>query len=152
MNNSESTLHSTIEKNSESEISTPELADNSMGEFYQLRNNLLMGTIFVALVGSSLTLFFYDWQTSLNYLLGTCFGLVYLNMLARSVERVGLTKKTSGWSRLAIFIGLMIVAIKREQLQVVPVFLGFITYKVAILSYLLPLNLWDQQNKAESKN
>jgi ATP synthase protein I len=151
MSNSESSYPSNRENSVTAEINLPEVIDNSMGEFYQLRNNLLIGTIIVALVGSILAWWLFSWQTSLNYLLGTGFGLIYLNMLAKAVERVGEKKKGVGLTRLAMFVGLMIVAIKIQALELIPIFLGFITYKVTILFYVLPLNLLADRNKSEQK-
>ena len=144
MSNSESTSPNTIKQNSEIEVSTLEVTDNSMGEFYRLRNNLFLGTIVIALIGSSLSWWFYSWQTSMNYLIGTGFGLVYLNMLVREVERIGPQKKSFGKTRLAMFVGLIIVAIKIQQLEVLPIFIGFMTYKVAIVFYILPQSLFEQ--------
>lgn len=125
--------------------------DNSMGEFYQLRNNLLIGTVTIALVSFILVWVFYSLQTSLSYLLGACVSLVYLNMLAREVERVGVYKSKIGSTRLAIFVGLMVVATQWQQLQLLPVFLGFLTYKVAILLYVIPTSLLSNLQKSEQK-
>lgn len=152
MINSESSYPSNQENSAVTEISAPEVIDNSMGEFYQLRNNLLIGTIIVALVDSTIAWWLFSWQTSLNYLLGTGFGLIYLNMLAKAVERVGENKKGIGFTRLAMFVGLMIVAIKIQALELIPIFLGFITYKVTILFYVVPLNLLGELNKSAQKN
>ncbi|WP_308255201.1 ATP synthase subunit I [Geminocystis sp. GBBB08] len=120
-----------------------------MKEFYQLRNNLLLGTIVVAFFCFILVWYFYNLNMSLNYLLGACFSLVYVRMLAREVEQVGTSKKRIGGTRLAIFIGLIIVATQREQLQVIPIFLGFMTYKATILFYILPRSFLGNLNKSE---
>lgn len=125
--------------------------DNSMGEFYQLRNNLLIGTIVIALVSFILVWVFYSLQTSLSYLLGACVSLVYLNMLAKEVERVGVYKQKIGSTRLALFAGLMVVATQWQQLQLLPVFLGFLTYKVAIFLYVIPTSLLSNLQKTEKK-
>ena len=74
-----------------------------MGEFYEMRNSLFLGTVIVALVGSLITGLLYSWQSSLNYLLGTGVGLVYLNMLAKAVERVG-EKKKKCWDEPLTFV------------------------------------------------
>ena len=152
MSQSETNPQNLIEEVSETEDKElSEVKDNSMGEFYEMRNSLFLGTVIVALVGSLITGLLYSWQSSLNYLLGTGVGLVYLNMLAKAVERVGEKKKSVGMNRLLLFVGLMIVAIKIQALEVVPIFIGFITYKVTILFYILPLNLLGERNKSEPK-
>ena len=153
MSQSETNPLNPIEEVSETEDNElSEVKDNSMGEFYEMRNSLFLGTVIVALVGSLITGLLYSWQSSLNYLLGTGVGLVYLNMLAKAVERVGEKKKSVGMNRLLLFVGLMIVAIKIQALEVVPIFIGFITYKVTILFYILPLNLLGERKKIRTKN
>lgn len=152
MNNSELASTSTIEQTEDIQAITSEVKDDSMGEFYQLRNKIFVGTILIAIISFSLTWWFYGPQTSLNYLLGTCFSLVYVNMLAREVEKVGRSKKGIGSTRLAIFVGLIIVATQRQQLEVLPIFLGFMTYKAAILFYILPTSLLSNLNKSAQKS
>jgi ATP synthase protein I len=147
--NTDSTPITTISQSTEVENNSPEKKEDFMKEFYQLRNNILIATIAIAIVSFILVWCFYSLNTSLNYLLGACFSLVYVNMLAREVERVGTFKKRIGATRLAIFVGLIIVATQREQLQVIPVFLGFMTYKAAILFYILPGSLLGNLNKSE---
>jgi ATP synthase protein I len=139
----------TISQATEVEDNSSEKKEDFMKEFYQLRNHLLIATITIAIVSFILVSCFYSFNTSLNYLLGACFSLIYVNMLAREVERVGTFKKRIGATRLAIFVGLIIVATQREQLQVIPVFLGFMTYKAAILFYILPGSLLGNLNKSE---
>lgn len=153
MINTDSNPITTIEQPIEVADNTekPEQKEDTMKEFYQLRNNLLIGTVFIGMLSFLLVWGFYSLNTSLNYLLGACFSLVYVNMLAREVERVGTFKKKIGATRLAIFVGLIIIATQREQLQVIPVFLGFMTYKAAILFYILPISLMGNLNKSEEK-
>ena len=131
------------------EIKTDKPQIDSMAEYYQLKNNILLGTIVIALASFSLVWVFYSLNTSLNYLLGACVSLVYVNLLAREVERVGNGKKRIGSTRLAIFAGLMIIATQRQQLEVMPIFLGFMTYKASILFYVLPQSLLTGKNKSE---
>jgi len=91
---------------------------------------ILSGLIFAAVAT------FYGLQLALNYLLGACTGVVYLKMLAKSVDRLGRETKRLGYSRLGIFMILIIVATRLDQLQILPIFLGFLTYKAAVLVYL----------------
>jgi ATP synthase protein I len=80
----------------------------------------------------------YGVNLALNYLLGAGVGVVYLRMLARGIDQVGAEQKQlsySKFSRFALFTVLIVAATRTQQLHVLPVFLGFMTYKVAILVY-----------------
>lgn len=124
------------------EEKTPSSSEsNSMEDYYQLKNTLLLVTLAFTAVVFLCVWYYYSLNTAISYLLGSCVGLVYLRMLAKDVEKLGGEKKGLGSSRLALFVGLMIVATQWEQLQVLPVILGFMTYKAAIIFYVLQTTL-----------
>ncbi len=120
-----------------SPASTSETSVSPMQEYYQFQTRLyvltlaLIGTIFGA------TWLAYSLDIALNYLLGASFGAVYLRMMAKDVERLGNVKTKLGNGRLGLFVGLIVVATQLNQLQIVPIFLGFLTYKVAIVVHVL---------------
>ncbi len=106
-----------------------------MTEYQQLKRELV-----IAIVALSFALFALVWlkfglNIALNYLLGAVTGLVYLRMLAREVESVGGAKTKLNSNRLGLVAGVIILAAKVPELKVLPVFLGFLTYKVALLIY-----------------
>ncbi|HEY9726954.1 MAG TPA: ATP synthase subunit I [Chroococcales cyanobacterium] len=108
-----------------------------MQEYYQLKQKLLLVTL--ALTGMIFisVWIFYSLNVALNYLLGACTGVVYLRMLAKDVERLSEQKTSLSKARFAMFIGLIIVATQWHQLQIVPIFLGFLTYKATLIVYMV---------------
>jgi ATP synthase protein I len=128
--------------NSEAENSAKEsIRANSMQEFYQLRQELLVSTLILTVLIFGPVWYYYSLNTALNYLLGACTGVVYLRLLARNVEQLGQSKDSVGKTQLAVFIGVMIIATQVNQLHILPVFLGFLTFKAAILVYTLRTTL-----------
>ena len=115
----------------------PPASDQAMGEYFRLQQNLLLVTLgFTAFIFVSVWLA-YSRHIALNYLLGACVGVVYLRMLAKSVAEIGRERRKLGSGRLAIFIGLIVFATQYQQLEIVPVFLGFLSYKAALIAYTL---------------
>jgi ATP synthase protein I len=115
--------------------------DNSMEEYYQLQRTLYLVTLGMSGVIFGSVWYFYSLNTALNYAIGASAGLVYLKMLARDVQRLGVQKSRLGSGRLAPLIGLLVLATQLEKLQILPIFLGFMTYKAAILAYVLQITI-----------
>lgn len=115
----------------------PPASVTAMEEYYQLQQDLLLTTLaFTGVIFFSVWLV-YSLPIALNYLIGACGGVVYLRMLAKSVASIGRGSARLGSGRLALVVGLVLVAAKWQQLQVLPVFLGFLTYKGALIAYTL---------------
>jgi len=120
----------------QTESSASETRD-SMQDYYQLQWELLLTTLILAGFFFPFVWYFYSLAIALNYLLGACTGVVYLKVLARNVEQVGTENQSVGKSQIAIFVGLILIATQWKQLQILPIFLGFLTYKAALIVYML---------------
>ncbi|MEM9944977.1 MAG: ATP synthase subunit I [Cyanobacteria bacterium P01_D01_bin.36] len=121
----------------EEAVPLPPASETSMQDYYQLQQNLLLLTL-----AFTAAIFFVVWGTyslniALNYVIGAVTGLVYFRMLAKSVGGIGREKPKPSSGRLAIFVGVMVVSTQWQQLSILPVFLGFLTYKAALISYVI---------------
>lgn len=110
--------------------------DPSIQEYYKLQQELLVATLVITGIAFVAVWIFYSANIALNYLIGACTGVVYLKMLARNVEQLGRQKESVSKTHLALFIGVIVTASQVDQLQILPIFLGFLTYKAAILFYM----------------
>ena len=119
------------------EESSVKSSDNSMGEYQQLKQELFLTTLAIAAVVFPTVVYFYGLRIAGNYLLGAVTGVVYLRLLARDVDRLGTETMKLSLNRQALVLVLMLVAAKWDQLQILPVFLGFLTYKAASIVYLV---------------
>ncbi|WP_309745410.1 MULTISPECIES: ATP synthase subunit I [unclassified Chamaesiphon] len=119
------------------ESSVTQTSDNSMGEYQQLKQELFLTTLAIAAVAFPTVVYFYGLRIAGNYLLGAVTGVVYLRLLARDVDRLGTETMKLSLNRQALVLVLMLVAAKWDQLQILPVFLGFLTYKAASIVYLV---------------
>jgi ATP synthase protein I len=115
----------------------PPASTTAMEEYYQLQQKLLLTTLaFTGVIFLSVWVA-YSLPIALNYLIGACGGVVYLRMLAKSVAKIGRGSARLGSGRLALVVGLVLVSTQWQQLEVIPVFLGFLTYKGALIAYTL---------------
>lgn len=117
-----------------SEQSTP---SDSMREFYQLYKELLLITLALTTVIFVSVWVAYSLNTALSYLLGATTGLIYVRMLAKDVERLGNEKRQLSKNRFALLVVLILLASRWNQLQILPIFLGFLTYKATLLIYVI---------------
>lgn len=120
---------------SSSGLLSPE-PNSSIQEYYQLQQELLVATLVMTGIIFISVWIFYSLNIALNYLIGASTGVVYLKMLARNVEQLGRQKKSVSKTHLALFVGVIVTASQVDQLQILPIFLGFLTYKAAILFYM----------------
>lgn len=108
-----------------------------MLEYYQLQQNLLKICLFLTGIIFVFVWIFYSLNIALNYFIGACTGVVYLRLLARNVAQLGRGRSRISNSRLALLIGVIVLASRVNDLQIMPIFLGFLTYKVAVIAYMV---------------
>lgn len=127
---------------------TEETAESgdSMDEYFQLKKSIFFVTLAATGIISVLVYISYSLDVAASYLLGAIVGIVYLRMLAKDVEKVSYSNPRTGSGRLALFAGMIIIATQWDKLEVLPVFLGFLTYKLTIIFYILPNTLLRTQN------
>lgn len=125
---------------------------DSMAEFYQLQKKLFLGTLVCTGVLFVFVWLFYSLNIALSYLLGAVVGMAYLRMLARDVETLGQQKRRLGSKGLALFVGLIVVVSRYQQLHVLPAFFGFMTFKAALIIYMLQTNNILSRSKSERAN
>lgn len=119
---------------------TAQPSGNAMDEFYALRRELLLTTLAFTTVVFAAVLAYYGLDVALSYLFGAAVGLYYLRMLAKSVEKLT-SDKGLGKSRIALVALLVVLAARWDQIQIMPAFLGFLTYKLALIYYTLRITL-----------
>ncbi len=122
---------------SEPDLDLSKAVASSPGSYDKLQLWLVLVTLGVSFAIALCVAFVYSWAVAANYLLGALVGLVYLRMLGRSVAELGKSRNRLGVTRLALFVGLIVLATQVESLQVLPIFLGFITYKVTLLIHIV---------------
>jgi ATP synthase protein I len=132
---------SEIAKSDDTPVNSELNADTGMQEFYQLQQNLYGVTLLLTGVIFTGVWIVYSRSIALNYLIGAVTGVIYLKMLARDVESFGPEKPYFSKTRFALFIGVMVVAAQWQLLKILPIFLGFLTYKATLIIYTMRIAL-----------
>ncbi|MFB2769136.1 ATP synthase subunit I [Pelatocladus sp. BLCC-F211] len=110
---------------------------DSMKEFYQLYQEFLLITLVLTGIVFISVWIFYSLNIALNYLLGAFTGMLYMRMLAKDVERLGPQKRQLNKNRFALLVVIILLASRWNELQILPIFLGFLTYKATLIFYVV---------------
>ena len=108
-----------------------------MRDYYQLQRTLLLLSLSLTVVIFIFVWTVYSLDVALNYLVGALVGIVYLKLLAEDVAQLGLVNKRMGTRGIGLFVILIFVASQWHRMHILPAFLGFLTYKAAIITYML---------------
>ena len=125
-----------VEPEEQSEVLPEEVISDSMKDYYALQRELLVTTLILIGIFFPAVWFFYDLNVALNYVLGAFTGVIYLRLLGKNVEKLG-QGGSVGKSQVGVLAGVIIAATQIEQLSILPIFLGFLTFKAAIFVYTL---------------
>ena len=109
---------------------------DGMEDYNRLKFKLLVLTFASGIIIGLAVWAWYGWNIALSYFVGALVGTVYFRMLTKGVDRLGSESNRLGFSRLGLFVILIVIAAKSDQLEILPAFLGFMTYKVAVLVIL----------------
>ncbi len=128
------------EKSAERSEADLNKSSHSLDEYGELKFKLFAITLIASGVISLVVWSVCGLNLALNYLLGAGVGMVYLRMLSKDIDQLGQQRKQLSYtkpSRFVLFTVLIVAAARAEYLHVLPVFLGFLTYKAAILAYTI---------------
>lgn len=115
-------------------VITPSTSNlDSMEEYNRLKSRLLVFTLAAGVLISVAVWFYYGWKIFLSYIVGALVGTAYFRMLTKSVDSLGNKSNRLGFARFGLFVALIAIAAKSDQLEILPAFFGFMTYKVAVL-------------------
>ncbi len=124
-----------VEDENAGQLAEPEVS-NAMEDYYALTRELLVTTLVLMGIIFPAVWFRYGVSVASNYLLGAFTGLLYLRLLGKNVEKLG-ESASVGKSQVAVLVGVLVVAARVEQLSILPIFLGFLTFKAGIFVYTL---------------
>lgn len=108
-------------------------ASNGMDDYARLRQRLILATLILSAVAVGITELRFGLATAGSLLVGALAGVLYLRLLARSVERLGSGSKSVSKFQLLVPVVLVLAAARLPQLQMLPALIGFLLYKPAIL-------------------
>ncbi|MGI0493120.1 ATP synthase subunit I [Alkalinema pantanalense CENA528] len=133
----EETPQTSVDAIAESPMEEEQQSSGSMDEYYALQRELIVTTLVLMGIIFPAVWFSYGLNVALNYLMGAFTGVIYLRLLGKNVEKLGQGASAVGKSQIAVFVGVMIIASQLKQLSILPIFLGFLTYKATLIIYTL---------------
>lgn len=119
-----------------------------MEGFQNARVTFLIDSIFVSMIGLTLTWYFGTFKDSYSYGIGSILGLAYATLLGRYVESLNTNKGSGGGSaRYAPVILLIALYGKnKETISIIPELLGFFSYQVASFLQIFNEDLYKEKS------
>lgn len=104
-----------------------------MADYARLQRRLMLATVAVSAVVVAITWVVFGGLTARSLLLGSCCGLLYLRLLARSVARLGPGSRSVGRFQLLVPVLLVVASSRIPAISLLPALAGFVLYKPALL-------------------
>jgi ATP synthase protein I len=104
-----------------------------MADYNRLQRRLMLATAGVSALAVLGVWVVCGSPTASSLLLGSCCGLLYLRLLARSVARLGPGSRSIGRFQLLVPVLLVVASSRFPALQLLPALAGFVLYKPALL-------------------
>jgi len=102
-------------------------------EYAQFQRRIFVATIALSAFAIGLSAIIFDLQTTTSLLVGAFLGVLYLRLLARSIEKLGKSSKQVSKIQLLIPVLLVLATSKLPQLELIPALLGFLLYKPSLI-------------------
>ena len=109
------------------------VGSNGMEDYARLKQRLILATLIVSAAAVAVTALVFDLQTAGRVLVGDLAGVLYLWLLARSVNKLGNGSKKVSKIQLLVPAVLVLAGSRFPQLELLPAILGFLLYKPALI-------------------
>ena len=109
------------------------VGSNGMEDYARLQQRLILATLIVSAAAVALTAVVFDLPTAGSVLVGALAGVLYLWLLARSVNKLGNGSKKVSKIQLLVPAVLVLAGSRFPQLELLPAILGFLLYKPALI-------------------
>jgi ATP synthase protein I len=104
-----------------------------MEDYARLKQRLILATLIVSAAAVIVTAVVFDLPTAGSVLVGALAGVLYLWLLARSVNKLGNGSKKVSKIQLLVPAVLVLAGSRFPQLELLPAILGFLLYKPALI-------------------
>lgn len=115
----------------------PAIQPSAASTYHHLKHTVQLLTLALVFLITCMVTWCYGVNVGLSFGLGGMAGLVYFRLLSRRVDNLGAGSDPLSKARLAIFVAVIVVAARWQSLYILPTFLGFLTYKLAILGLMI---------------
>ena len=117
--------------------SSDEAINATSDEYVQLQQRIFRAVLCVSAFAVAITALFFDLNTSISLLVGSCAGVLYLRLLARGIGQLGKSSNSVSKVQLLVPVVLVLAVSKLSQLELLPALLGFLLYKPSLIFQIL---------------